>query len=82
MVYAQVIRSRTADHERDEMHRMVSDEVIPALRELRGFVGALNLVDPPSGEAIMIVLWQSADPPRGMPLALGPGSIWEVTVRV
>jgi hypothetical protein len=43
------------------MHRIVSDELIPALRDEPGFVGALNLVAPDSGDAIMIVLWQSVE---------------------
>lgn len=43
------------------MHRIVSDELIPALRDEPGFAGALSLVDPDSGDAIMIVLWRTAE---------------------
>jgi hypothetical protein len=43
------------------MHRIVADEVIPALHDEPGFAGALSLVNPRDGEAIMIVLWQSAE---------------------
>lgn len=81
-MYAQLVRSRTATHERDEMHRVVSGDVIPALRERRGFVGALSLVDPASDDAIMIVLWQSAEQARRAFAAHESTSIWEVTVRV
>ena len=61
------------------MHRIVANEVFPVLRDEPGFVGALNLVDADSGDAIMIVLWQSAETPQ----TLGDdGTVWEVTVRV
>jgi hypothetical protein len=76
------IRGTTMQN-RGEMHRFVSDVVFRALRDEPGFVGALNLVDPDSGDAVMIVLWHSAEHARGS----APGdqehvSVWEVTVRV
>jgi hypothetical protein len=43
------------------MHRLVADELIPALHDEPGFAGALSLVNPVDGEALMIVLWQSAE---------------------
>jgi hypothetical protein len=68
---------------RGETHRFVSDVVFPTLRDEPGFIGALNLVDPDSGDAIMIVLWHSAEQARGS----APGdheqaSVWDVTVRI
>ncbi len=60
-MYAQLIRSRTTEQKREEMHRLVSDELIPALRDEPGFAGALHLVNPGSGHAIVIVLWHSAE---------------------
>jgi hypothetical protein len=43
------------------MHRVVTDELIPVLHHQPGFAGALNLVNPRTGEAILILLWQSAE---------------------
>jgi hypothetical protein len=60
-VYAQIVRSRTTHQKRTEMHRIVSDELIPALRDEPGFAGALSLVNPRTAEGVMIVLWQSAE---------------------
>ena len=60
-MHAQLVWSHTTEQSREEMHRVVSNEVFPALRDEPGFVGALNLVNPDSGDAIMIVLWQSAE---------------------
>jgi hypothetical protein len=47
------------------MHRIVADELIPALHDEPGFAGALSLVNPRDGETIMIVLWQSAEQAQG-----------------
>ena len=41
------------------MDRLVTDELVPALQAEPGFAGALNLVDRDSGNAMMIVLWDS-----------------------
>jgi hypothetical protein len=43
------------------MRRIVTDELFPALQDEPGFVGALNLVDPDTGDAMMIVLWRSPE---------------------
>src|SRR5439155_5826944 len=60
-VYAQLVRSRSTDQKCAEVHRIVADELIPALHNQPGFAGALSLVNAPSGETIMIVLWHSAE---------------------
>ena len=41
------------------MDRLVSEEMLPALDAEPGFAGALNLVDRATGNAMMIVLWDS-----------------------
>jgi hypothetical protein len=41
------------------MDRLVTDEMVPALAAEPGYAGALNLVDRESGDAMMIVLWDS-----------------------
>jgi hypothetical protein len=60
-VYAQLVRTGATEQTRPEVYRAVIDELIRALRHEPGFVGALNLVDPDTGDAMMIVVWQSAE---------------------
>jgi hypothetical protein len=58
-MYAQLIEGGTTPDRRTEMDRIVSDGMIPALEGEPGFAGALNLVDRDSGNALMIVLWET-----------------------
>ena len=58
-MYAQLIEGGTTPERRAEMDRLVTDEMVPALEAEPGFAGALNLVDRDSGEAMMIILWNS-----------------------
>lgn len=60
-MYAQLVRSRSTDQKRAGVHRIVADELIPALHDQPGFAGALRLVNACTGETIMIVLWHSAE---------------------
>jgi hypothetical protein len=63
-MYAQLVQGGTTPEHRAEMDRIVIDELIPALREERGFAGALNLVDRESGNALMLILWETAEQAR------------------
>jgi hypothetical protein len=58
-MHAQVIQGGTTPELRTKMDRIVTDEMIPALRDEPGFAGALNVVDRDSGDAMMIVLWET-----------------------
>jgi len=58
-MYAQLIEGGTTPDNRDQMDRIVTDELIPALGDEPGYAGALNLVDRATGDAMMIVLWES-----------------------
>ena len=58
-MHAQLIEGGTTPERRTEMDRIVTDEMIPALAVEPGFAGALNLVNRDSGDAMMIVLWDS-----------------------
>ena len=58
-MYAQVIEGGTTPERRDAMDRIVTDEMIPALEAEPGFAGAMNVVDRASGDAMMIVLWET-----------------------
>src|ERR671939_21345 len=58
-MYAQLIEGGTTPERRGEMDRIVTAEMIPALEAEPGYAGALNLVDRESGNALMIVLWET-----------------------
>jgi hypothetical protein len=58
-MYAQLIEGGTTPDRRVQMDRLVTDEMVPALELEPGFAGALNLVDRETGNAMMIVLWDS-----------------------
>ena len=67
-MHAQVIEGGTTPELRDKMDRIVTDEMIPALSNEPGFAGALNVVDRDSGDAMMIVLWETeAQARRALP---------------
>src|SRR5215218_2144846 len=67
-MHAQLIEGGTTPERRTEMDRLVTDELVPALESEPGFAGALNLVDRDSGNAMMIVLWET-DAQARRPLA-------------
>ena len=58
-MYAQIIEGGTTPERRHLMDRLVTDEMLPALAVEPGYAGALNLVDRDSGNAMMIVLWDT-----------------------
>jgi hypothetical protein len=58
-VYAQLIEGGTTRARRTDMDRIVTDEMLPALEVEPGYSGALNLVDRESGNAVMIILWET-----------------------
>jgi hypothetical protein len=58
-MYAQLIEGGTTPERRAEMDRIVTGEMVPALKDEPGFAGALNLVDRDNGDAMMIILWES-----------------------
>jgi hypothetical protein len=58
-MYAQLIEGGTTPARRTDMDRIVTDELVPALEAEPGYAGALNLVDRDSGDAMMIVLWDT-----------------------
>ena len=58
-MYAQLVEGGTTPDRRAQMDRIVTDRMVPALEAEPGFAGALNLVDRDSGDAMMIILWDS-----------------------
>jgi hypothetical protein len=83
---AKLSNRKTTEQTRTEMQRIVSDEVFPALREEPGFAGALSLVNSGTGEAVIILLWHSAEqaqrPLGDNGMNVQSTSVWEVVVRV
>jgi len=43
------------------MDRIVHEEMLPALELEPGFAGAFNLVDRETGNALMLMLWQTRE---------------------
>jgi hypothetical protein len=67
-MYAQLIEGGTTPDRRDVMDRIVTDEMLPALAAEPGYAGALNVVDRESGNAMMLVLWETeAQARRALP---------------
>jgi hypothetical protein len=60
-MYAQLVQGGTTPDKRSEMDRIVTDELVPALHDEPGFAGALNLVDRETGNALMLILWETSD---------------------
>jgi hypothetical protein len=58
-MYAQLIEGGTTPARRTDMDRIVTDELVPALQAEPGFTGALNLVDRETGNALMLILWET-----------------------
>jgi hypothetical protein len=63
-MFAQLLFSGSLPEHQSTMDRIVADELIPALQRQPGFVGTLNLVDRDTGEAMMIVLWETSEQAR------------------
>ena len=63
-MFAQLIEGGTTPARRTDMDRIVTDELVPALHAEPGFAGALNLVDRDSGNALMVILWETEAPAR------------------
>jgi hypothetical protein len=63
-MYAQLIEGGTTPDRRTQMDSLVTDEMVPALQAEPGYAGALNLVDRDSGNAMMIVLWDTESQAR------------------
>jgi len=60
-MYAQLVQGGTTPDKRGEMDRIVNEELVPALHDEPGFAGALNLVDRETGNALMLVLWETVE---------------------
>ena len=84
-MYAQLVEGGTTPELREQMDRIVREEMLPALAVEPGFAGTLNLVDRESGKALMLMLWETreyAELPlrqRGPAFLQALGSIMEIS---
>jgi hypothetical protein len=68
-MYAQLVHCGTTPERRAEMDRLIRDRLMPALASDPAFAGTLNLAHPTDGEAMLIVLWISAEQQERSPVA-------------
>jgi hypothetical protein len=84
-MYAHLVEGGTTPELRHEMDRIVREELLPALESEPGFAGAVNLVDRESGDALMLMLWETreaAELPsrhRGPAFLQALGSVMEIS---
>ncbi len=61
-MYARVTPNRTSDpSKREEVLRLVDENVVPALQQMPGFKGYLALYDEHSGRGLAVTLWETKD---------------------
>ena len=60
-MFARVSIFKGSGQEFDEAATNARENVIPALREIDGFAGALILADRPTGRSMAITLWETED---------------------
>ena len=58
-MFARVSTLEGAPEQLDELTRHAAERVMPALRELDGFNGALGLADRRSGKVLAVSLWEN-----------------------
>ena len=71
-MFAQLVEGGTSPELREEMDRIVREEMSPALAHEAGHAGALNLVNRDSGNALMLMLWESREHAEKPIRARGP----------
>ena len=60
-MFAQLVEGGASPEMRAEMDRIVHEEMLPALEHEHGYMGALNLVDRNTGNAMMLTLWNTRE---------------------
>ena len=60
-MYCQLVEGGTTPELREQMDRIVREEMVPALQLEAGFAGTLNLVDRETGKALMLMLWETRE---------------------
>jgi len=60
-MFARVSIFKGSGQDFDEAATNARENVIPALREIDGFAGALILADRPTGRSMAITLWETED---------------------
>ena len=93
-MYAQVLTETTMPERCGELDAAIRDRLLPSLRVVEGFCGALHLVSRDSGEGMLIVLWETEEQAvragseeelavlaRAADRRCAGASVWEVTQR-
>jgi len=60
-MYAQLVEGGTTPELREQMDRIVREEMVPALKLEAGLAGTLDLVDRETGKALMLMLWETRE---------------------
>ena len=60
-MYAQLVQGGAAPENRQRMDAIVHEQLLPALAEEPGYAGAYNLVDRETGNALMLMLWETRE---------------------
>jgi heme-degrading monooxygenase HmoA len=58
-MYARVVTSQYQAGKLEEAIQIYRESILPEARKRPGFKGAIGLVDPSTGKAMSIVLWQT-----------------------
>ena len=70
-MFAQVMQASVRSTDRAELRGIVREQLIPALQQEAGFRGAIGLVEPGTGRAMMIALWDREEQAAARPATRG-----------
>jgi hypothetical protein len=70
-MFAQVMQVAVPPSNRDELGRIVREQLIPALQHEIGFRGALGMVEARTGRTMMIALWECEEQAMCPPMMRG-----------
>jgi hypothetical protein len=80
-MYARVVRGQTAPDRLDQFDAVVRSVLVAALREQRGFSGALSLLDRETGGTLLVILWETEEQ-AARPMSACDGSFLEALLTV
>jgi len=63
-MFARVHTLETTPEQHDQGLRMVTEEILPWLRDSTGFRGLIRLASRDTGEALVVTLWETAETRR------------------
>ena len=60
-MHARVLSARMAPEQLESLTRLMEEQVLPEVRVQPGFEGALGLVDPSTGQGMVITFWATPE---------------------